>query len=61
MAKSRKLSANRILVELIENGIDAEKQKREQFIALAKQYRSEKDPEAARLLGDELGRMIFGD
>ena len=60
MAKSRKLSRNRILLELIENGIDAEKRKQQQFLALAERFRNEQDPEAANRLGDELGRMIFG-
>jgi hypothetical protein len=60
MAKSRKLSKNRMLLELIENGIDAEKRKQEQFFALAKRFRNEQDPEAANRLGDELGKMVFG-
>jgi hypothetical protein len=60
MAKSRKLSKNRMLLELIENGIDAEKRKQQQFLALAERFRNEKDPEAASRLGDELGRMVFG-
>ena len=60
MAKSRKLSKNRMLLELIENGIDAEKRKQQQFFALAERFRNERDPEAANRLGDELGRMVFG-
>ena len=60
MAKSRKLSKNRMLLELIENGIDAEKRKRQQFFTLAERFRNEQDPEAANRLGDELGKMIFG-
>jgi hypothetical protein len=60
MARSRKLSKNRLLLELIENGIDAEKRKQEQFFALAERFRREQDPEAANRLGDELGRMVFG-
>jgi ribosomal protein L22 len=60
MARNRKLSKNRMLLELIENGIAAEAQKRRQFFALAERFRNEKDPEAADRLGDELGRMIFG-
>lgn len=35
MARSRKLSNNRMLLELIENGIDAEKRKQQRFFALA--------------------------
>ena len=60
MAKSRKLSKNRVLLELIENGIQTEKRKQEQFFALAERFRNEEDPEAANRLGDELGRMVFG-
>ena len=60
MAKSRKLSKNRILLELIESGIDAQVRKQEQFFVLAERFRNEKDPEAANRLGDELGRMVFG-
>jgi hypothetical protein len=60
MAKSRKLSKNRVLLELIENGIQAEKRKQEQFFALAQRFRNEEDPDAANRLGDELGRMVFG-
>ena len=60
MAKSRKLSKNRMLVELIENGIEADKRKQAEFFALAERFRNEQDPEAASRLGDELGRMVFG-
>lgn len=60
MAKSRKLSATRMLVELIENGIEAEKRKQQEFFELAERFRSESNPEAAKRLGDQLGRMVFG-
>jgi hypothetical protein len=60
MAKTRRLSATRMLIELIENGIEAEKRKQQEFFELAERFREEKDPEAAKLLGDQLGRMVFG-
>jgi hypothetical protein len=60
LAKARRLSANRVLVELIESGMEAEKRKQEQFFDLAKRFRSATDPEDAKRLGDELGRMVFG-
>jgi len=60
LAKSRKLSENRMLLELIENGIDAEKRKQQEFFALAERFRNQRDPEAANRLGDELGCMVFG-
>lgn len=60
MAKSRRVSANRMLLELIENGIAAEKRKQQDFFDLTERFRSEVDPAAAKVLGDQLGRMIFG-
>ena len=60
MAKIRRLSANRLLVELIEDGIEAQARKQEQFFALAERFRSASDPEEAKRLGDELGRLVFG-
>lgn len=61
LARTRKVSANRMLVELIENGIEAEKSKEQQFFKLAEQFRNAADPEEAKRLGDALGRMVFGD
>jgi hypothetical protein len=60
LAKTRKLSSNRMLVELIENGIEAEKRKQQEFFELAERFRNADDPEDAKRLGDELGRMVFG-
>jgi hypothetical protein len=48
-----------MLLELIENGIEAEKRKRYEFFDLAERFRSTKDPEEAKRLGDQLGRIVF--
>jgi predicted DNA-binding ribbon-helix-helix protein len=61
LAKRRKLSDNRVLVELIEQGIEAEKHKEKAFFALAERFRSAEDPSQAKKLGDELGRFVFGE
>ena len=61
LAKMRKLSSNRMLVELIENGIEAEKRKQQEFFELAERFRNATDPEEAKRLGDALGRMVFGN
>ena len=50
-----------MLVELIENGLEAEKRKQREFFELADRFRSAEDPQEARRLGDQLGRMVFGD
>lgn len=60
MAKTRRWSANRMLVELVENGIEAEKRKQEAFFELAERFRGAADPEEASRLGEELGPMVFG-
>ncbi len=60
MAKNRHLSSNRMLVELVENGLEAQKRKEQEFHALAERFRAAKDPKEVARLGDELGRMVFG-
>jgi hypothetical protein len=61
LAKSRRLSDNRMLVELIELGIEARQQKEKKFFELAERFRASEDPEQIKRLGDELGRFVFGD
>lgn len=61
MAKRRRLSDNRVLLELIEQGIEARKQKEKAFFDLAGRFRAESDPERVKALGEELGRFVFGD
>ena len=60
LAKARKLSANRMLVELIENGMEAENRKQQEFFDLAERFRRATDPAEVRRLGDQMGRMVFG-
>ena len=48
------------LVELIEDGMEAQKRKQQEFFMLAERFRSATNPEEAKRLGDELGRMVFG-
>ena len=60
LAKTRRLSANRLLVELIENGLEAEKRKQQEFFDLAERFRSATDAEEIKRLGDQMGRMVFG-
>jgi hypothetical protein len=60
LAKARKLSANRMLVELIESGMAAEKRKQQEFFDLAERFRRATNPDEVKRLGDEMGRMVFG-
>ena len=60
LAKARRLSANRMILDLIENGIEAEKRKQREFFDLAERFRNASDPQEVKRLGDQLGRMVFG-
>ena len=60
LAKTRRVSANRMLVELIENGMEAEKRKQREFFDLAERFRNASDPDEVKRLGDQMGRMVFG-
>jgi len=61
IAKRRRLSDNRVLVELIEEGIAAAKQREQDFFQLAEKFRSAQDPDEIKRLGDEMGRFVFGE
>jgi len=61
LAKRRDLSDNRVLVELIELGIDAQQQKEKAFFHLAERFRAASDPEQVKQLGDQMGRFVFGE
>ncbi len=61
IAKRRRLSDNRVLIELIEEGIEVQRQKEKAFFQLAKQFRSADDPEQVKRLGNELSRFVFGE
>jgi hypothetical protein len=61
IARKRRLSGNRVLVELVELGLEARQQKEAAFFELAKRFRLAVDPEETKRLGRELGRMVFGE
>jgi hypothetical protein len=61
LARQRDLSDNRVLVELIEQGIEAQQQKEKAFFQLAERFRAASDPDQVKQLGDQLGRFVFGE
>lgn len=61
IARRRRLSGNRVLVELVELGLEARKEKEKAFFDLAERFRDAEDPKQVRQLGDELGRFVFGE
>jgi predicted DNA-binding protein len=61
LAKSSRTSANRILVELIESGLEARDQERNRFLEMADRLARSGDPQEQRRLKEELARMTFGE
>lgn len=61
LAKTRRTSASRVLVDLIETGLDSKQTEKERFFALADRLTRTSDPKERRKLKRELARMTFGD
>ena len=61
LAKTSSTSANHIIVELIESGIEARQQERKRFIELADRLARSRDAEEQTRLKEELAVMTFGE
>ena len=61
LAKTSNMSANRIIVELIESGIEVRQQQRKRFIELADRLARSRDAEEQTRLKEELAVMTFGE
>lgn len=61
LAKSRRTSASRVLVDLVESGLDAADRERQHFLDVAERLAQSKDPAEQARLKDELARLTFGD
>jgi hypothetical protein len=61
LAKSRRTSASRVLVELVESGLDAADREKQHFLDLAERLAQSKDPAEQARLKDQLARLTFGD
>ncbi len=61
LAKNRKTSVNRVLVDLIEAGLAAKDDERQHFLTLVDRLARTKDRAEQALLKDELAQLTFGD
>ncbi len=61
LAKTGNTSANRVIVELIETGIEAREQERKRVLELADRLAHSRDAEDQKRLKAELARMTFGE
>jgi metal-responsive CopG/Arc/MetJ family transcriptional regulator len=60
LAEKQKTSANRVLVDLIEAGLQSKEVEKERFFALAGKLTETTDPKKRKRLKEELARMTFG-
>ena len=61
LAKSRKTSANRVLVDLIEAGLQSKESEKERFFSLVNRLTESHDAAERQRLKEDLARMTFGD
>ncbi len=61
IAKTRKTSANRVLVDLIEAGLQSKETEKQRFLAIANRLTESIEPTERQRLKEELARMIFGE
>jgi hypothetical protein len=61
LAKSRKTSANRVLVDLIEVGLQSREAEKDRFFSLVNQLTESRDATERQRLKEELARMTFGE
>jgi hypothetical protein len=61
LAKIKKTSANRVIVDLIEAGLESKEAEKERFFAIASRLSESTDPAERKRLKRELARMTFGD
>jgi hypothetical protein len=61
LAKIRKTSANRVLVDLIEAGLQSKETEKERFFSLVNQLTKSRDAVERQRLKEELARMTYGE
>jgi hypothetical protein len=61
LARSQRKSANRVLVDLIETGLESKEAERRRFFELAERLTKSDDPREQRKLKEELARLTFGE
>ena len=61
LAKRQRMSASRVIVELIETGLEAREQEKKHFFELADQLVQSSDTSEQKRLKAELARLTFGE
>ena len=60
LARRKRASTSKVLVELVEQGLNTQDREREIFLSLAERLVLAKDPREQRILKEQLAMMTFG-
>jgi predicted DNA-binding protein len=61
LADRQRTSANRVIVELIEAGLEAREREKQEFLELAERLAQSSNSAEQKRLKEELARMTFGE
>jgi hypothetical protein len=61
LAKTRKTSTNRVLVDLIEAGLQSKEEEKQRFFSLVNRLTETRDAAERQRLKEELARLTFGE
>ena len=61
LAKRQRTSANRVMVELIETGLEAREEEKKRFFELTDRLAGSSDPKEQKRLKGELARLTYGE
>ena len=61
LASARRTSASRVIVDLIESGLEAKERERRQYLDLLSKLRETDDPAEQKRITEELARLTFGE
>jgi hypothetical protein len=61
LARVQRTSASRVLVDLIESGLEAKESEKRHYLSLLEQLRSSNDATEQEKLTAELARLTFGE
>ncbi len=61
LAKSQRVSSNRIFVDLVETGLRSKEEEKRKFLELADRLTKSSDAKEQKELKEQLARMTFGE
>jgi hypothetical protein len=61
LARKQRISQSKVIVDLIESGLEAKERERRHYLELLERLRGTKDPSEQERITEELARLTFGE